>query len=269
MAPDTPVCIVSVDQFFSPGPGPRDRCSSQRVPSFCGGDPGEPGLCGIRRIASRSSAPEEGWIGRPILDAGPSPGKRDQRTFLIRQWTVFSILHRGFIEPASDPVTGIGGLRKPSLRIPPWGNGVLPGFDVNSEANLAADPAALGAFDRERHIPGVTFEEKEAVREIGWLWQSVVLDMQVGSDAVQACASCHFHAGGRQPDQEPAQSNHWVAISPSRSATNEEVVASDFSIPQAVDTDIPGEPLLNPDNVASDANDVMSLMGPSSFWQVI
>jgi hypothetical protein len=47
MAPDTYVCIVTVDQFFSPGPGPVGSTVVPEGSIVCGADPGEPGYLGF------------------------------------------------------------------------------------------------------------------------------------------------------------------------------------------------------------------------------
>jgi hypothetical protein len=89
------------------------------------------------------------------------------------------------------------------------------------------------------------FIQDRAAAEV--LGKALFWDMQVGSDGVQACGSCHFHAGLRGP---AVQNTNAI-----------DVVPGDFPFHKLVDPDIPGEPLLNPGNVASDANDVMSSMG--------
>jgi len=94
------------------------------------------------------------------------------------------------------------------------------------------------------------------------LGKALFWDMQVGSDGVQACGSCHFAGGADTRTQNQLNPNHLGGDTSFQIAEpNGTVVASDFPFHQLVDSDIPGEPLLNPGNVASDANDVMSSMG--------
>lgn len=94
------------------------------------------------------------------------------------------------------------------------------------------------------------------------LGKALFWDMQVGSDAVQACGSCHFHAGTDNRTKNQVNPNHLGGdFTFQVRQPNEELVASDFPFHKLADPDIPGEPLMNPGNVVSDANDVMSSMG--------
>lgn len=105
------------------------------------------------------------------------------------------------------------------------------------------------------------------------LGKALFWDMQVGSDGVQACGSCHFHAG--VDNRSKAQLNtginagdnvnfnvHLNAGRPN--VGNQEVVASDFPFHKRVDPETPGDGT-NGALVVSDANDVMSSMGVSQF----
>lgn len=100
------------------------------------------------------------------------------------------------------------------------------------------------------------------------LGKSLFWDMQVGSDGVQACGSCHFHAGvdNRTRNQLNPNTNGGDNTLQVR-GPNEDVEVSDFPFHKLVDPDLVGEPLLNPENVISDANDIMSSMGVSAFTQ--
>jgi len=94
------------------------------------------------------------------------------------------------------------------------------------------------------------------------LGKALFWDMQLGSDGVQACASCHFHAG---TDDRVRNS-----LNPGTNAgdttlqvkgKNLSLTASDYPFHELEDPGQPGEPLLNPSNVKRDANDVTSSMG--------
>jgi len=101
------------------------------------------------------------------------------------------------------------------------------------------------------------------------LGKALFWDMQVGSDGVQACASCHFHATVDNRTKNQLNPNHLggdldLELFANRAApqnNNQDLVASDYPFHKLVNPDIPGEPLMNPHNVASDSNDVMSSMG--------
>lgn len=102
------------------------------------------------------------------------------------------------------------------------------------------------------------------------LGKALFWDMQVGSDGVQACGSCHFHAGvdNRTKDQlNPGTLFGNLTLEVKQ--PGQDVVASDFPFHRLTNPDIPGEPNLNPGNVASDANDVMSSMGVSRFKKFV
>ncbi len=94
------------------------------------------------------------------------------------------------------------------------------------------------------------------------LGKALFWDMQVGSDGVQACASCHFHAGA--DDRTTNQLNPGTIAGDNTlqlRGANQTLEAGDFPFHKLADIDTPGEPLLNPGNVLSDTNDVASSMG--------
>ena len=94
------------------------------------------------------------------------------------------------------------------------------------------------------------------------LGKALFWDMQVGSDGVQACGSCHFHAGTDNRTKNQMNPNHlggdhnFEVRQP-----NDTLVASDFPFHKLANPNLVGEPLMNPGNVVSDSNDVMSSMG--------
>ena len=94
------------------------------------------------------------------------------------------------------------------------------------------------------------------------LGKALFWDMQLGSDGVQACASCHFHAGA--DDRVKNQLNPGTNAGDSSlqvKGPNQSLTASDFPFHELVDPNTQGEPLLNPSNVRRDSNDVTSSMG--------
>ncbi len=98
-------------------------------------------------------------------------------------------------------------------------------------------------------------------------------DMQLGSDGVQACASCHFHAGAdnRIRNQlnpatlagDTAFGNNLLGLPPPPRGfdRNIDLKPSLFPFHKLKDMGIPGEPLFNPANVASDCNDICGSQG--------
>jgi hypothetical protein len=121
-------------------------------------------------------------------------------------------------------------------------------------------------------------------------------DMQVGSDGVQSCGSCHFHAGADNRTKNQLNPNHLggdfsfqishtPVVAPNlfnqrpRKPANSEVVPSDFPFHRLRDPEIIGDPACDPpliatnpangqtrivcdkNNIIADYNDVMSSMG--------
>ena len=93
------------------------------------------------------------------------------------------------------------------------------------------------------------------------LGKALFWDMQVGSDGVQACASCHFHAGvdNRTKNQLNPNSLGGDGALEVHGAPNQDLKLSDYPFHRLNDIDGPGDPATG--NVAQDSNDVMSSMG--------
>jgi cytochrome c peroxidase len=106
------------------------------------------------------------------------------------------------------------------------------------------------------------------------LGKALFWDMQVGSDGVQACATCHFHAGadsrttnqlnpGSNAGDDQFGNNTIGLTTPAPGATrlNQTLTATHFPLHRLTDQHVIGEPLSNPGNVVSDSNDVVSSQG--------
>ena len=102
------------------------------------------------------------------------------------------------------------------------------------------------------------------------LGKALFWDMQVGSDGVQACATCHFHSGvdARTRNQlnpkDGLFGNNNLALpepAPGSMAVDQEITAVHFPLHRLTDQHLIGEPLANPENVVRDTNDVMGSMG--------
>ena len=104
------------------------------------------------------------------------------------------------------------------------------------------------------------------------LGKALFWDMQVGSDGVQACATCHFHAGvdNRTRNQlnpkDGVFGNHNLGITMPEPAAgsmfvDQEVTAAHFPTHRLIDQHVIGEPQANSVNVVRDTNDVMGSMG--------
>ncbi len=106
------------------------------------------------------------------------------------------------------------------------------------------EPANLGDY----------VQDKAAAIQLG---KALFWDMQVGSDGIQACASCHFHAGA--DNRAKGQLNPGIlagdtAFSPPF-GNNYELTESDFPLHRRADPEDQGSTIIQ------DTNDVVSSMG--------
>jgi len=162
-------------------------------------------------------------------------------------------------------------------RIPPNGTivalpavvgGILYEGEIDpASGELELEPVAeLEVPVNEEHF----IKNRRRAEELG---KALFWDMQVGSDGVQSCGTCHFHAGADSRTRNQLNPNHLGGdlelqvfnnrVEPQNN--NQDVEASDFPFHKLADPGTPGEPLFQPDNVLSDVNDVMSSMGVSRF----
>jgi cytochrome c peroxidase len=165
---------------------------------------------------------------------------------------------RGVILPRNI-ATGIGGLRKPSLRIADvGGNGTAPNYLWNSVANLTARGEETLAPSNENDYVGLygsgsLVQQKQNARlEAMRLGKSLFWDQQVGSDAVQACGSCHAHAAAdnRTKNQINPNGQDGIAGNPTNFTPNEftfppnhDLTIADFPFHKLNDPEIAGDPL--------------------------
>jgi cytochrome c peroxidase len=108
------------------------------------------------------------------------------------------------------------------------------------------------------------------------LGKALFWDMQLGSDGVQACGSCHFNAGTDDRLRNSINPNHLggdtqLEIFRNRHLDTDETAADqdvnrdlepvDWPTHRLANQGIPGEPLINPNNNIRDSNDVIGSMG--------
>lgn len=216
-ARDTPVCVLSTE--------------TPEGVALCGGDPGEPNYLGFGVLdlaVDEYSTPALPGVLSSIDPIPPSARLFDPA--------------RGLIQPRS-PVTGAGGLRKPSLRIPGDGGSIggtpaAPNYLVNSAANLAADPAALKPSNENDYV-----RSREAAIQLG---KALFWDMQVGSDGVQSCGTCHFHAGADNRRKNQLNPNHLgpqgFEAKLDLRAVNTELTVGDFPLHKLANPEVAGDP---------------------------
>ena len=106
------------------------------------------------------------------------------------------------------------------------------------------------------------------------LGKALFWDMQVGSDGVQACATCHFHAGADSRtrnqlspgilggDEQYGNNNLGLPEpAPGSMRPDMELTSTHFPFHRLTDQHVTGDPAVNPANVVRDTNDVVSSMG--------
>jgi cytochrome c peroxidase len=227
--------------YNSPVPADPNACviSLELVPpegaTLCGHDPGEPGnpRFGVRDLAGYS-------VPAVQLPAGSTTGTVIPATARLYDPA------RGVIQPR-NPGTGAGGLRKPSLRVPAaGGTPANPNYLVNANLDpLAAAPTPSNENDYVRNAP--------VARTLG---KALFWDMQVGSDGVQSCGTCHFngtgtdtrtknqlnpnHLGG-DPTLQIGDADIDPAIGTGKAA-NYTLKASDFPLHKVRNPDVAGDP---------------------------
>ncbi len=101
------------------------------------------------------------------------------------------------------------------------------------------------------------------------LGKALFWDMQVGSDNVQSCGSCHFHAGADNRTRNQLNPNHLGNdLTLQVAGPNADVVAANFPFRQLQNPNLPSEG--DPAQVVTqDFNDVMSSMGVSRFRRFV
>jgi len=263
MAPDPLLCFPTVE----PIPPPEGSL-------LCGGDPGEPGYLGFGVLARSANARAEQYSVPAVPGATAASADPNSAKGSIVGLPLYDPV-RGYISPRTPG--GTQGLRKPSLRVPPTGNPNNPGYLSNAEGT---DPAGLLPSNENDFYAGATRAQKVAARNAAAaLGKALFWDMQVGSDSVQACASCHFHAGVDDRSKGQLNSNTTggdiTDLTAVRTAAetpvgpNGEVDVYSFPLHKLIDPTIPTDRLVNPDNIARTTNDVMSSMGVSRFTEFV
>jgi len=178
-------CVATTELF----PAPEGATT-------CGGDPGEPGgtsATGARILPSFGVSRPNAY-SRPAVTPSPttagSPlaGSTTGGPITAR---LFDATRGGVIPPRTGAT---GGLRKPSLRIAPWSSDGSPNYLTNTDPDNTV-PSNENDFIRDRNVAAA-------------LGKSLFWDMQVGSDAVQSCGSCHAHAGADNRVKNQINPNH-------------------------------------------------------------
>ena len=138
------------------------------------------------------------------------------------------------IDPSIDIVSMqprglITSLEKPSIG---------QAYTVNSDAALAAHPADLAPSN-----PDDYYQDRQMAMVLG---KALFWDSQVGSDGVQACASCHFSAGADTRVRDQLNPNTLGGDSLLEVFRNRHPGTPATPADQDVNTDLVGERLPDP-----------------------
>jgi len=239
IGPDDPFCVPVTE--FNPPEGS----------TLCGGDPGEPGYFGfgVLRPISNYSTPAV-----PLsMVAPPAAGTSVVLDPAVhRLWDPQRMLPpdglMGFILPRNS--AGAFGLRKPSLRVPQV-------EDMNGDPGSPARPAYTANVDPDEVTASNEndFIRNQAMARV--LGKALFWDMQVGSDGVQSCGTCHFNGTGTDSRvKNQLNPNHLggdltlqvgsTNLDPANAAlgkaANYTLTPADFPLHRVADPDVAGDP---------------------------
>jgi cytochrome c peroxidase len=223
---------------------------------LCGRDPGEPGYAGFGVFNPVTLF--TGYSTPAVPTSLLAPG--NPSTPLPSFARLFDPT-RGFIL-ARNPATGAGGLRKPSLRVPPIGSPSNPGYLVNTDPNNTTpsnendyyrpDGAAVTIPARGSVLSFTIPTGRNTAIALG---KAFFWDMQVGSDGVQSCGTCHFTGQGTDTrTKNQLNPNHLggdftlqigntpSSTQPGSMAANYDLKLSDFPFRKVANPDVSGDP---------------------------
>src|SRR5919197_865612 len=183
IAADVSACSSTTDPF----PAPEGAIT-------CGGDPGEPNYPGFGVLSPTA-------YSTPAVPGVASPGTAITNQRLFAPGRVAPEAQAGVILPRD--AQGRFGLRKPSLRVATaGGTATNPNFLINrtDTGPVALDPAALTPSNENDYV-----RDRSTAATLG---KALFWDMQMGSDAVQSCGTCHPHAGADNRTKNQLNPNH-------------------------------------------------------------
>jgi cytochrome c peroxidase len=233
---------------------------------ICGGDTGEPAgylrpglLCpgtnAADILACSIAGGRNGQYSTPGVP-GASPLNIPPNARLFAPGRALPEAVNGVIQPRN--AAGMFGLRKPSLRTAVnGGTSSNPNFLRNrtDSGAVADDPSTLVPSNENDYV----LNRDEAAA----LGKSLFWDQQVGSDAVQACGSCHAHAGADNRTKNQINPNHLgpqgfsAAIDVNGHHVNEDLVVADFPFHKTANPDVANDPKCGSPLVATVAGGVL------------
>ncbi len=163
----------------------------------------------------------------------------------------------------ANPGPNVGDLGVPNSMIPPDGTVIaepacVPG-DGRPQGQMAEDGMVIEELEQPPNE--LHFIADRLMAEV--LGKALFWDMQVGSDGVQACGTCHFINGVDARTRNQLNPNHLGGDNTLQvRGPNEDVIASDFPFHKR-DPNTVGDGSAAAGIRTADANDVMASMGVS------
>lgn len=227
VAADTSACVVVTE--FNPPEGSI----------LCGGDPGEPNYAGFSVFNSNG-------YSTPAIRNVASPGTPISAigTGNHRLFDPAGCGARNAVAPGSCVAAGfLTRLKTPTLRPNP---NAQPNYLKNSVATLAANGAdTLVASNENDYIQGNNPAQKQAARAAAIrLGKALFWDMQVGSDGVQSCGTCHFNGTGTDTRvKNQLNPNHLGGdLTFQLRQPNETLTLADFPLHKLTNPEVAGDP---------------------------
>jgi cytochrome c peroxidase len=207
---------------------------------LCGGDPGEPNYGGFGFRVGSAGSPTGYSTPAVPLNSLPAfarnPGVNVQS---LRLYDPAGCAERNAESPGSCTGQGVvQRLRKPTLRLRP--NGADLDYVQNS------DPNNVKHSNENDYIRGNNPTARRQNRNFAIaLGKALFWDMQVGSDSIQSCGTCHFNGTGTDTrTKNQINPNHlggdntFQLMQPNA----RDLVASDFPLHKLGDPDVAGDP---------------------------
>jgi len=237
---------------------------------LCGFDPGEPRYAGFGLFnGSGYSTPAVRF-----LPSAPAPSPATP----ITTQRLYDPAGRGTINPRSP--NGFGGLRKPSLRTSDaGGNSAAPNYLVNTKLTPTSPDSTMPSTENDYYRPsggtlagsagaGIPLGRNAAIA----LGKSLFWDMQIGSDGVQSCGTCHFTGAGTDTrTRNQINPNHFgvngfsaqIDLHGSNTA-NQDLAIADFPFHKLANPDIAGDPACSSPIIANVSSVTPALDHPVS-----
>jgi cytochrome c peroxidase len=225
---DAPVCVTVTEA--NPPEGSL----------LCGGDPGEPSYGGFGFRVGTAANPT-GYSTPAVPLNGLLPGLRvpGVNVQALKLYDPAGCAERNSESPGSCTGNGvIQRLRKPTIRLTPTG--------ATADYVQNVDPNDVKASNENDFIRGNNPAQRRTNRNFAIaLGKALFWDMQVGSDSVQSCGTCHFNGTGTDTrTKNQVNPNHLGGDTTFQlmQPNERDLVASDFPLHKLNNPDIAGDP---------------------------